>query len=66
MLLANSIFKPKLQLLGASFIDTWSFEKYHPITYSWTVPLILDRSYLLGNLRNSKIAETKALDHLKS
>jgi hypothetical protein len=34
-----------------------------PITYHWTVvtvPLILDHSYLVGNLTNSKIAETKA------
>jgi hypothetical protein len=26
-----------------------------PITYFWTVPLILDHSYLVGNLKNSKI-----------
>ncbi len=39
---------------------------YTPITYYWTVPLILDHSYLVGNLTNSKIAETKALEALKS
>jgi hypothetical protein len=39
---------------------------YLPITYYWTVPLILDHSYLVGNLTNSKIAETKALEPLKS
>jgi hypothetical protein len=36
------------------------------ITYYWTVPLILDHSYLVGYLTNSKIAETKALEALKS
>jgi hypothetical protein len=36
------------------------------ITHYWTVPLILDFSYLVGNLTNSKIAETKALELLKS
>jgi hypothetical protein len=37
-----------------------------PITYYWTVPLILDHPYLVENLTNSKIAETKALEPLKS
>jgi hypothetical protein len=32
----------------------------------WTVPLILDHLYLVGNLTNSKIPETKALEPLKS
>jgi hypothetical protein len=41
-------------------------EKYPPITYYWTGLLILDHSYLVGNLTNSKIAETKALEPLKS
>jgi hypothetical protein len=37
-----------------------------PITYYWTgLMLILDHSYLVGNLTNSKIAETKALELLK-
>jgi hypothetical protein len=31
-----------------------------PITHYWTVPLFLDHSYPVGNLTNSKIAETKA------
>jgi hypothetical protein len=39
---------------------------YHTTTYHWTVPLILDYLYLVGNLTNSKIAETKALEPLKS
>jgi hypothetical protein len=38
---------------------------YPTITYYWTVPLILDHSYLFGNLTNSKIDETKALEPLK-
>jgi hypothetical protein len=37
-----------------------------PITYYWTVPQILDHSYIVGNLTNSKIAETKTLEPLKS
>jgi hypothetical protein len=37
-----------------------------PITYYWTGLLILDHSYLVGNLTNSKIAETKAVEPLKS
>jgi hypothetical protein len=43
------------------YINFW----YPPITYCWTVSLILDHSYLVGNLTNSKIAETKALEPLK-
>jgi hypothetical protein len=39
---------------------------FTPFTYDWTVTLILDHSYLVGNLTNSKIAETKALEPLKS
>jgi hypothetical protein len=36
-----------------------SSKKYLPITYSCTVPLILDHSYLFGILTSSKIAATK-------
>jgi hypothetical protein len=39
---------------------------YPPITYYWSGLLILDRSYIVGNLTNSEIAETKALEPLKS
>jgi hypothetical protein len=39
---------------------------YPTITYYWTGLLILDHSYLVANLTNSKIAETKALEPLKS
>ncbi len=34
---------------------------YSPITYYWTGVLILDHSYLVRNLTNLKLAETKAL-----
>jgi hypothetical protein len=40
--------------------------EYPPITYYWTGLLILDHSYIVGNLTNSKVAETKALEPLKS
>jgi hypothetical protein len=40
--------------------------EYPSITYYWTMPLLLDHSYLVGNLTNSKIAETKALEPLES
>jgi hypothetical protein len=33
--------------------------EYPTITYYWTVPLILDHSYLDGKLTSSKIADTK-------
>jgi hypothetical protein len=39
---------------------------YPPITYYWTGVLILYHSYLVENLTNSKIVETKALEPLKS
>jgi dihydropyrimidine dehydrogenase (NADP+) len=54
----------KSLVLIKSFMLT-SFD-YPTITYYWTVSLILDQSYLVGNLTNSKIAETKALEPLKS
>ncbi len=34
-------------------------EMYPPITYYWTVPLILDHSYLVGKLTRLKIADTE-------
>ncbi len=37
-----------------------------PITYFWTGLLILDHSYLVWYLTNSKIAVTKALEPVKS
>jgi hypothetical protein len=39
---------------------------YPAITYYWTGLLILDHSHLVGYLTNSIIAETKALEPLKS
>jgi tagatose-1,6-bisphosphate aldolase non-catalytic subunit AgaZ/GatZ len=44
----------------------FTFSWYPRITYYWTGFLILDHSYLVGNLTNSKIAETKVLEPLKS
>jgi hypothetical protein len=40
-------------------------DPYPPITYYWTGILILDHSYLVENLKISKIAESKALEPLK-
>jgi hypothetical protein len=42
-------------LLSYSLSSFW----YPTISYYWTVPLILDHSYLVGNLTSSKIADTK-------
>ncbi len=39
---------------------------YPPITHYCTGLLILDHSYLVGNLTKSKIAETKTLEPLES
>ncbi len=37
----------------------WTKKVHYPlITYCWTVPLILDHSYLVGKLTSSKIADT--------
>jgi hypothetical protein len=33
--------------------------QYLPITYYWTVPQILDHSFLVGKLTSSKTADTK-------
>jgi hypothetical protein len=33
-------------------------KSYPPTTYYWTVPLILEHSYLVGKLTSSKIADT--------
>jgi hypothetical protein len=41
------------------FFVTIVSPNYFPITYYWTVPLILDHSYLVGKLSSSKIADTK-------
>jgi hypothetical protein len=40
------------------------FWQYPPITYYWPGLLILDHSYPVGNLTNSKTAETKGLEPL--
>jgi hypothetical protein len=56
-----------------AFLSSWGVKNtseglvhYPRITYSWTVHLILYHSYLVGNLKNSTIAKTKALEPLKS
>jgi hypothetical protein len=41
-------------------------ESVPPIPYYWTGFLILEHSYLVGNLTISKIAEIKVLEPLKS
>jgi hypothetical protein len=57
-LLANG--QPGLAAATLKVGDLTIFHRvYPPITYSWTVPLILDHPYLVGNLTNSKIADTK-------
>jgi hypothetical protein len=69
-LLSFSFHSDFMYPLGAEaqiFSSTWIVPRDYPtITYYWTAPLILDHSYLVGNLTNSKIAETKALEPLKS
>ncbi len=57
------VFQPCFAILGG--VERMQLTVLYPtITYYWTVPLILDHSYLVGNLTNSKIAETKALEPL--
>ncbi len=50
----------------SKFQTSTSLGWYPPITYYWTCLLILDHSYLVRNLTNSKIAEKKALKPVKS
>jgi hypothetical protein len=42
-----------------SFVMFCHIYNIPPITYYWTVQIILDHSYLVGKLTSSKIAETK-------
>ncbi len=46
------------------WLDKTKSSFWPPIAYYWTVPLILDQWYFVWNLKNSKIAETKALEPL--
>jgi hypothetical protein len=41
------------------FVQMASVPDYPPITYYWTVLLILSHSYLVGKSTSSKIADTK-------
>ncbi len=68
-LLNSCHFLPTFRIVHLAFffsISATSMLRHPPIPYYWTVPLMLDRSYLVGNLTNSKIAETNALEPLKS
>jgi hypothetical protein len=56
----------RLRVPRIASLEVLVLPRYFLITYSWTGLLILDHSYLVGNLTNSKIAETKALEPLKS
>jgi hypothetical protein len=47
-------------------IQSYRLLQYPLITYYWTRLLILDHPYLVGNLTNSKIAETEASEPVKS
>jgi hypothetical protein len=49
---------------GKAGVNSGTIPPDHLLSYYWTGLLTLDHSYLVGNL--TKIAETKALDHLKS
>ncbi len=55
----------KITKIG-NLIAIYGSNIYPTITYYWTGLLMLDPSYLVGNLTNSKIAETKALEPPKS
>jgi hypothetical protein len=66
---SDAILNPTSNWALICFIRQFNKEntsKYPSITYYWTVPLVLDHSYLVGNLTNSNFAETKALEPLKS
>jgi hypothetical protein len=59
-------YKPKAAVQSVSNNPEKFQANYPQITYSWTGLLISDHSYLVGNLTNSKVAETKTLEPLKS
>ncbi len=52
-------FNYNIEFFIIIFLASIRLRIYPPITYSWTVPLILDHSYLFGRLTSSKIADTK-------
>jgi hypothetical protein len=60
--MTNGIFRKEFKDQYVSRIHS----SYPSITYYWTGLLILDHSYPVGNLKNSKFAEIKALEPLKS
>ncbi len=57
--LKKLIFEKQKKRKKSLCLGNQSLERYPPITYYWTVPLILDHTYLVGKLTSSKIAETK-------
>jgi hypothetical protein len=48
-----------VQVYIAAYVDARNRYIYPLITYYWTVPLIVDHSYLVGKLTSSKIADAK-------
>jgi hypothetical protein len=50
---------PAVGLAGQPSVRPYIHAEYSLITFYWTVPLILDHSYLVGKSTNLKIAETK-------
>jgi hypothetical protein len=59
-------FKPGIRLARKLSPKKLKPIEYPPITYYWTGLQILDHSYLVRNLTNSKIAETIASEPPKS
>jgi hypothetical protein len=66
----NSSIELTQRIIGitSASLKVQPINKYNhpPITHHWTGLLILDHSYLVGNVTNSKISETTALEPLKS
>jgi hypothetical protein len=65
-LIDRSLFRNRIRIalpalpatFNLLFLDNRQFTN-PPITYYWTVPLILDHSYLVDKLTSLKIADTK-------
>ncbi len=57
----KEVLLDKDSMLRIFYINSIDFitERYPPIAYYWTVPLILDNSYLVGKSISLKIADTK-------
>jgi hypothetical protein len=60
MLACFAVLKhPHSAIMMSSSITVERVFQYPPITYYWTVPLILDHSYFVRKSTSSKIADTK-------